>query len=69
MKLSLGRKPKGGLYFNCIARGPNMFGPNFEEAQLIHDILGEFPLVGFCGNGEVSHNRLYYYTGVLMVFT
>ncbi len=69
MKLSLGRKPKGGLYFNCIARGPNMFGPNFEEAQQIHEILGEFPLVGFCGNGEVSHNRLYYYTGVLMVFT
>lgn len=69
MKLKLGQKPKGGLYFNCIARGPNMFGPDFEELELIHDILGDFPLVGFCGNGEVSHNRLYYYTGVLMVFT
>ena len=69
MKLRIGQKPKGGLYFNCIARGPNMFGPDFEELELVHDILGEFPLVGFCGNGEVSHNRLYYYTGVLMVFT
>ena len=69
MKLRIGQKPKGGLYFNCIARGPNMFGPDFEELELIQNILGEFPLVGFCGNGEVSHNRLYYYTGVLMVFT
>jgi small ligand-binding sensory domain FIST len=69
MKLRIGQKPRGGLYFNCIARGPNMFGPDFEELELVQDILGEFPLVGFCGNGEVSHNRLYYYTGVLMVFT
>lgn len=69
MKLKLGGAPKGGLYFNCIARGPNMFGPDFEELQRVRDILGDFPLVGFFGNGEVSHNRLYYYTGVLMAFT
>lgn len=69
MKLRIGQKPKGGLYFNCIARGPNMFGPDFEELELVQEILGDFPLAGFCANGEVSHNRLYYYTGVLMVFT
>ena len=69
LKLKSGGKPRGGLYFNCIARGPSMFGPDFEEVEMIRDILGEFPLVGFCGNGEISQNRLYYYTGVLMLFT
>ena len=68
LKLKSGGKPRGGLYFNCIARGPSMFGPDFQEVELIRDILGEFPLVGFCGNGEISSNRVYYYTGVLMLF-
>ena len=69
IKLKSGGRPRGGLYFNCIARGPSMFGPDFEEVEMIRDILGDFPLVGFCGNGEISHNRLYYYTGVLLLFT
>ena len=30
--------------------------------------LGEFPLVGFFANGEISNNRLYGYTGVLTLF-
>ena len=30
--------------------------------------LGDFPLVGFFCNGEISHNRLYGYTGVLTLF-
>ena len=30
--------------------------------------LGEFPLVGFFANGEISHDRLYAYTGVLVLF-
>ena len=29
---------------------------------------GDFPLVGFFGNGEISRDRLYAYTGVLAVF-
>ena len=69
LKLKSGGRPRGGLYFNCIARGPSMFGPDFEEVEMIRDFLGDFPLVGFCGNGEISQNRLYYYTGVLMLFT
>lgn len=59
---------KGGLYFSCLGRGPNMFGTHSEELRLIRDGLGEFPLVGFYANGEISHNRLYGYTGVLAVF-
>jgi len=30
--------------------------------------LGYFPLVGVFGNGEISNNRLYGYTGVLALF-
>ncbi|MDH3672341.1 MAG: FIST C-terminal domain-containing protein [Gammaproteobacteria bacterium] len=60
--------PKGGVYYSCVGRGPNLFGQNSEELKVIQQELGDFPLVGFFGNGEVSHNRLYGYTGVLALF-
>lgn len=60
--------PRGGLYFSCLGRGENMFGANSEELRLIQKALGDFPLVGFFANGEISHNRLYGYTGVLTLF-
>ena len=68
MKSRIPGEPKGGLYFSCVARGPNMFGAQGEEARMIHNILGDVPLVGFFGNGEVSDARLYAYTGVLALF-
>ena len=61
-------QPKGGLYFSCVARGPQMFGTQGEEARMINGILGDVPLVGFFGNGEISNARLYGYTGVLTLF-
>ncbi len=60
--------PRAGLYFSCVARGPNMFGGSGREMELIVDRLGDFPLVGFYGNGEISNARLYGYTGVLALF-
>lgn len=60
--------PKGALYYSCTARGRYQFGENSEELKLIHDELGDIPLVGFFANGEIFHNRLYGYTGVLTVF-
>ena len=57
--------PRAGLYYACVARGPNLFGSESEELRLIRAELGEFPLVGFFANGEISHDRLYGYTGVL----
>jgi small ligand-binding sensory domain FIST len=68
IKKGLFGKPKGGVYYSCLARGPNLFGRKSEELGLIRDALGEFPLVGFFCNGEISHNRLYGYTGVLTLF-
>lgn len=60
--------PRAGLYFSCVARGPNLFGDNSEELRMIRDALGDFPLAGFFGNGEIAHDRLYGYTGVLALF-
>ncbi|HUF82790.1 MAG TPA: FIST C-terminal domain-containing protein, partial [Burkholderiales bacterium] len=61
-------RPRGGLYYTCLGRGASLFGPNSEELKMIREALGEFPLVGFFCNGEISHNRLYGYTGVLTLF-
>ncbi len=61
-------RPKAGLYHSCIARGRNQFGPGAEELATIRDRLGDFPLVGMFGNGEISYDRIYSYTGVLTVF-
>jgi len=68
LKKRLPGSPKGGVYFSCVARGPNMFGEEGKERSIIRDVLGDVPLVGFFGNGEVSNNRVYGYTGVLALF-
>ncbi len=60
--------PRGAVYYSCTGRGRYQFGPNSEELNLIRAELGELPLVGFFANGEIFHNRLYGYTGVLTVF-
>lgn len=60
--------PRGGVYYSCLGRGAGLFGADSAELRMIHEALGEFPLVGFFCNGEISHNRLYGYTGVLTLF-
>jgi small ligand-binding sensory domain FIST len=61
-----GGTPKAALYYSCVARGPNLFGPDSEELKAVQAAIGEdTPLVGFFANGEISKNRLYGYTGVL----
>ncbi len=60
--------PRGAVYYSCLGRGASLFGSNSEELKMISSALGEFPLVGFFCNGEISHNRLYGYTGVLTLF-
>ena len=58
--------PKAALYYSCVARGPNLFGPDSEELKAVQEALGDdVPVVGFFANGEISNNRLYGYTGVL----
>ena len=59
----------GGLYFSCLGRGRELFGAESAELDMIRHTLGDFPLVGFFANGEISNQRLYGYTGVLVLFT
>lgn len=59
---------RGGVYHSCIARGPNQFGPGSQELAMIRKIIGDVPVIGFFGNGEISNGRLYTYTGVLSLF-
>lgn len=68
IRTGLYRKPRGALYFSCLGRGASLFGENSEELRMVSEALDDVPLVGFFGNGEISHNRLYGYTGVLTLF-
>jgi len=61
--------PKAGIYVSCVARGAALFGDSGVETGLIRETLGEFPLIGFFANGEISRDRLYGHTGVLTLFT
>jgi len=61
--------PKAGVYVSCVARGAALFGDTGVETGLIRETLGDFPLIGFFANGEISRDRLYGHTGVLTLFT
>jgi small ligand-binding sensory domain FIST len=66
------RRPAFGCYFNCAGRGRGLFGVPDHDVTLIRERLGDFPLVGFFGNGEFApiarHNFFHNYTGALVVF-
>jgi len=69
LKSRIGDSPiKAGIYVSCAARGPHQFNEDEAETKMITEVLGDFPLTGFFANGEISHNRIYGYTGVLTVF-
>jgi small ligand-binding sensory domain FIST len=68
LKVRRNATPSAGLYFSCVARGPNLFAEDGTEMEMIAETLGSFPLTGFFGNGEISSSRLYGYTGVLALF-
>lgn len=57
--------PRAALYFSCLARGPNLFGPGSRELAALRAGIGGIPLIGMFCDGEISNARLYGYTGVL----
>ncbi len=67
-----GRRPTFGCYFDCAGRGRGLFGVPDHDVSLIRERLGEFPLVGFFGNGEFApigrRNFFHNYTGALVIF-
>jgi small ligand-binding sensory domain FIST len=68
VKKRLPGRPRGALYHSCLGRGRHLFGKDSAEMQMVSECLGDAPVVGFYANGEIAHNRLYGYTGVLTVF-
>jgi small ligand-binding sensory domain FIST len=68
LKARAGGGIRGGVYHSCVARGPNQFGPGSQELSMISEALGDVPIIGFFGNGEISNGRLYTFTGVLSLF-
>jgi small ligand-binding sensory domain FIST len=63
------RRIAGAVYVSCTGRGGPHFGGPSAELQLVRKALGDVPLVGFFAGGEIAHDHLYGYTGVLTVFT
>lgn len=63
------RRITGAVYVSCSGRGGLHFGAPSAELQIVRRALGDVPLVGFFANGEIAHQQLYGYTGVLTVFT
>ncbi len=68
IRAQLNAPARGAVYYSCLGRGQHMFGAPNRELGLIREALGDVPLVGFFANGEISHDRLYGYTGVLTLF-
>lgn len=69
LRSRLSGPPKAGLYYSCVARGPNLFAEAHHEMRAIREAFGDIPLAGFFGNGEISDDRVYGYTGVLTLFS
>jgi small ligand-binding sensory domain FIST len=67
-----GRRPAFGCYFDCAGRGRGLFGVPDHDVTFIRERLGDFPLIGFFGNGEFApigrRNFFHNYTGALVVF-
>jgi len=63
------RRMAGAIYVSCAGRGGPHFGSPSAELQIVRRALGDVPLVGFFAGGEIAHQSLYGYTGVLTVFS
>ena len=63
------RRMAGAIYVSCAGRGGPHFGSPSAELNIVRRALGDVPLVGFFAGGEIAHQELYGYTGVLTVFT
>ena len=63
------RRIAGAIYVSCAGRGGPHFGAPSAELQLVRRALGDVPLVGFFAGGEIAHQHVFGYTGVLTVFT
>ncbi len=68
LKDSLEQPPRAALYVSCAARGARMFGNDNAEPEMLEEAFPGLPVAGFFAGGEISHDQLYGYTGVLTLF-
>lgn len=68
------QRPKAGIFISCMARSgiaedkkAGCKQPT-NELELIREIIGDIPLVGYYASGEISNSRLYAYAGLLILF-
>ncbi len=47
-------KPAGALLFSCLGRGQGLYGEADHDTKLFHDQMGDVPMGGFFGNGEIG---------------
>lgn len=62
-------KPRFGMVFPCMGRGPAFYGGVDRDLQILKERFPGMPFAGFYGNGEIAHldgaNRLLQYSVVL----
>jgi small ligand-binding sensory domain FIST len=68
LRESLDSPPQAALYVSCAARGEHMFGSDNAEPGMLEAVFPGLPVAGFFAGGEISHDQLYSYTGVLTLF-
>lgn len=57
------QRPLAGIFVSCVGRQAE---PAAELAA-IEERLGRFPVVGFAAGGEICHDRIHTYSGVLAI--
>ncbi|ARU04283.1 hypothetical protein CCO03_05960 [Comamonas serinivorans] len=58
----------GAVYMSCVSRGGGYFGAPGAELQLLRHALGRVPVVGLMAGGEIAHDAVHGFSGVLTVF-
>jgi small ligand-binding sensory domain FIST len=46
IRTGLPGEPRGAVYYSCLGRGANLFGPNSEELKMIQPQLGQYSTRG-----------------------
>jgi small ligand-binding sensory domain FIST len=64
--------PEGALLFSCLGRGRGLYGIPDHDSDLFRRLVGELPLAGFFGNGEIgpveNETFLHSYTSAFGIF-
>lgn len=63
------QKPVAAHYVSCMGRVPSLFNDkDGEEMDYLRAALGDIPIIGYYGIGEIMRGELHNFAGVLTVF-